>query len=515
METPSYALGTAYVLHGEKDYYNFRFLNKGGYGITYLANATFYDGNIKQTGTYAIKEYYPNGIAQRHNDGSVSAVSGKQREFAESFDEFEQEGEMLKNISHPGIVPVNEIVKTNGTIYYVMSYLGEMSLVNYVQNQGGHLSESETRRVIGGLLDAVGHLHSKQLNHLDIKPDNVMMEQGADGLRHPVLIDFGLSKHFKPNGKQTSRLGGMGVTDGYSPLEQYAGISIFSPQADIYALGATLFYMLTGHAPKKANEVQEDWIRKNLPSGISKDLGDAICRAMERDLDKRTAKVSAFFPHGGTIKLDPNHSDSKPSGLYMKLALGAVALVIIVLLVKLCGSPTSSPSTPPVVDTAATETIVTPPVEDSEETSHDDSTEGMNNTPANGNTTNTVNNSNTNSTGGVNNSSNSPASSNSDPAGGDNGGGSSQNDRGTPEEVNVTTGQKDLGYARYEGGLKNGQPDGMGTLTFQESHAIDSRASDKVAGAGDVIKGKFQNGHLIWGTWTKTSGEAVKVSLGQ
>ena len=531
MENPSYALPQNYVLHGDKDYYDFRFLNKGGYGITYLANATFYDGNIKQTGTYAIKEYFPSDLCQRLSDRTVAPIPEKKKLFDESYMEFKQEGELLNGLSHQGIVPVNEVITANGTIYYVMSYLGGTSLTKYIQNSGGKLQESEALRVMDELLMAVGYLHAKQLNHLDIKPDNVMMEQGADGRLHPVLIDFGLSKHFKPNGKQTSRLGGKGVTDGFSPLEQYAGISTFSPQADIYALGATFFNMLTGVIPLKANEVSEQWIRKNLPKNLDKKSADAICKAMQRDVNQRTSKTSSFF--GGTASIKDNWDDPTPTPVipYKKIAIGVVACLLVVLLWKplmnLMGNDgtsstgTSTEVVDPYTDTdqptdnpedAASETTDTGQGGGSTQTSGTDGVTDSDPTSGSGSST-----------------SNPPNTTPSQPAGANGGGsqaatnsgGGSDNNHVTsetsdkPREPVVTTGTKDLGYATYTGELKNGQPDGDGALTFHSSHAIDSRANDKVAESGDVVTGKFKDGHLVRGTWAKASGGSQKVMIGE
>ncbi len=284
-----------FTLHGELTYFDFKPLNRGGYGITYVAKATYTVGRIKLTSSFAVKEFFPKTFATRNADGSVAALQGKEQDFRECYEEFLRECEMLRGLNHPGIVPVNEFIETNGTIYYVMSYLGDMNLTRYVSEHGGHLGEEEARRIMDKLIDSVGYLHGLQLNHLDIKPDNVMMEYDCTGYKHPVLIDFGVSKHFHANGKQTSRLGGKGVTDGFSPLEQYAGITTFSPKADIYALGATYFYMLTGMLPLKANELNEDWIRTNLPTDISQETADAICHAMKRDYIHRTARVADFF----------------------------------------------------------------------------------------------------------------------------------------------------------------------------------------------------------------------------
>ena len=288
-------LNYSFTLKGELLYTHFEELNHGGFGITYKAKANFFHGRIKQILTFAVKEYFPKDYAMRNDDGSVSSIAGKEADFQECLDEFLREGKMLHDLNHKGIVPVNEVIEANGTVYYVMQYLGDMSLTRYVSEQGGKLSEDEAKRIMDALLDAVGYLHQQRLNHLDIKPDNVMMVESEEGVRTPVLIDFGVSKHFHDNGKQTSRFGGKGVTEGFSPMEQYVGITTFSPKADIYALGATFFYMLTGKIPKRATEVSEAWIRENLLSDVSQETTDAICRAMSLDFTRRTADVRDFY----------------------------------------------------------------------------------------------------------------------------------------------------------------------------------------------------------------------------
>ena len=306
------ALSQGFILKGDTTYFDFKKISSGGFGITYKVKGSFFHGRIPQTGTYAVKEYFPKDYACRNADGSVSAIAGKEKDFQDCFDEFRREGRMLHELSHPGIVPVNEIIESNGTIYYVMQYLGDMNLTRYVSEHGGRLAEGEARRVMSKLLDAVGYLHSQRLNHLDIKPDNVMMTDSEDGVKVPVLIDFGVSKHFHANGKQTSRLGGKGYSEGYSPMEQYVGITTFSPKADIYALGATFFYMLTGKAPLVPIDIDEEWIRDNLPQKISQEIADAICHAMTRDHQQRTAKVEEFYKQpepqedqGSTKKKEP------------------------------------------------------------------------------------------------------------------------------------------------------------------------------------------------------------------
>ena len=295
MPNTNFALQPSFTLKGELTYFDFRMLNQGGFGITYSANAYYILGRIRQMARFAVKELFPRDLAVRHADGSVGVASGKEHDFQECLDEFRREGKMLHELNHKGIVPVNEVIEANGTIYYVMCYLGDMSLTRYVSEQGGKLSEDEAKRIMDALLDAVGYLHQQRLNHLDIKPDNVMMVESEDGVRTPVLIDFGVSKHFHNNGKQTSRLGGKGVTEGFSPMEQYVGITTFSPKADIYALGATFFYMLTGKTPLKATDMTDGWLRGNITSDITQMTVNSICRVMERDYLHRTADVKDFY----------------------------------------------------------------------------------------------------------------------------------------------------------------------------------------------------------------------------
>ena len=104
------------------------------------------------------------------------------------------------------------------------------------------------------IVDAVAYLHRNRLTHLDIKPQNIMLATADDGSMRPVLIDFGLSKHYDANGNATSTVNTLACSDGYSPVEQYSGITTFSPSSDVYALGATMLACLIGKTPQKSTE---------------------------------------------------------------------------------------------------------------------------------------------------------------------------------------------------------------------------------------------------------------------
>ena len=201
-----------------------KYLGRGGFGITYLAESDIYDGNIPQKGLYTIKEFCLSDLCTRLADGTISVSSAERSEFEESKKSFINEALRLQKMKHEGIVPVNEVFEANGTAYYVMQYLGETSLVDYVAYAGGKLAEDEACQIVLKLCDALAYLHSCNVTHLDVKPANVMMVNHDGGSPVPVLIDFGLACHYKPDGKRTNRHVATGTSDGYSPLEQYAGI---------------------------------------------------------------------------------------------------------------------------------------------------------------------------------------------------------------------------------------------------------------------------------------------------
>ena len=112
---------------------------------------------------------------------------------------------------------------------------------------------------------------------------------------YPVLIDFGLAKHYDNKGKPTSTVRLQGCSDGYSPMEQYVRINEFSPFADVYALAATLFFMLTGKDPVIASEISKDYIVESLPELISERTRNAIVAAMRKDKTERTQTIRQFL----------------------------------------------------------------------------------------------------------------------------------------------------------------------------------------------------------------------------
>ena len=245
------------VVVGEHQYVIERVLGAGVFGITYLAVTQVRIGNASAQKRVALKEHFMAAHNERQADSQrvVTPGTALSRQIAtDSLRDFLGEARRLQGLGagHPNIVKVSEVFETNGTAYYAMEYLEGVSLWSAVEGRG--MSEADMLSVMMPIVDAVAYLHTNRLTHLDIKPQNIMLAAETGGGVRPVLIDFGLSKHYDAQGHATSTVNTLACSDGYSPVEQYSGITTFTPAADVYALGATMIACLTGSTPPKSTD---------------------------------------------------------------------------------------------------------------------------------------------------------------------------------------------------------------------------------------------------------------------
>lgn len=294
MSNDKNTLPQGYILNSPNCAYRIEsVLGCGGFGITYLASANIKIGNVSLRAQFAIKEHFISSDCEREHDTCRVVYSNPAKERVEnSLKDFISEAMRVRTfcVNHPNIVKVNEVFNTNNTAYYVMEYLDGESLRSWVKKNGA-MSEEQMLSIMNPIIDAVQYLHQNRMTHLDIKPDNIMLSQDENGNIRPVLIDFGLSKHYNNDGSPTSTINTLGCSDGYAPIEQYAGITTFSPTADIYALGATMWFCLVGKDPKKATDLEEDELANNIPSA-SPEVRNLILNACKLNKNKRQLRPS-------------------------------------------------------------------------------------------------------------------------------------------------------------------------------------------------------------------------------
>ncbi len=301
------------VLNAGDNKYTIRsVLGSGGFGITYSATLNMMVGNLPVKVVVAIKEHFLKSDCSRDISQAVTFSQPVSERVKSSMQTFVSEARRLQSISggHPNIVHVNEVFMANNTAYYVMEYLKGRSLAQYVRERGP-LSWNETIDLMSPIISAVAYLHDKRITHLDIKPANIMLSE-EDGKMRPVLIDFGLSKHYNDDGSATSTLGTQGFSDGYAPVEQYVGIKTFSPESDVYSLGATILYCLTGKTPPKALELDEDTLNGLIPESVPAQGRSLLVNALAMKTKDRTADAGTLARQLDNVDKEATQIISKP-----------------------------------------------------------------------------------------------------------------------------------------------------------------------------------------------------------
>ena len=264
-------------------------LGQGSFGITYLAEHVYLGKKV------AIKEFFMKEVNNRGADGSITNMSDSSMSY-NYCQKFQKEAVNLSQLQHTNIVNVSDLFAENGTFYYVMDFIEGQDLKHYIESHP--LSEGEAVTIIKCVAEALVYMHEKhRMLHLDLKPGNIM-RRNSDG--HIFLIDFGLSKHFDKNGEPESSTNvGLG-TAGYAPIEQgnKAKSGEFRPTIDVYALGATLYKLLTGDTPPEASLLVSDpkLIETGLRAkGISDSLIEAVVASMRPSVYERTQTVRDFL----------------------------------------------------------------------------------------------------------------------------------------------------------------------------------------------------------------------------
>lgn len=230
---------------------------------------------------------------------------GHQRAIKEAFArdpntqrQFQLEAEFLLNTRHPNLVRGYSIFESNGRLYLVMDYVDGHTLediaIETIKRTHRPPAEAQILDWVLPICDAVQELHIQPtpIIHRDIKPANIKLSMTLD---IPILIDLGLAKLFA-QGQQTIAAA-LAFTPGYAPPEQYQATGATDHRTDVYGLGATLYYLLTGYqpveAPARISAHAMPTPRERNPM-LSESVNAIVLRAMALDPNERYQSVKAL-----------------------------------------------------------------------------------------------------------------------------------------------------------------------------------------------------------------------------
>ncbi|MFM6037730.1 MAG: GUN4 domain-containing protein [Sphaerospermopsis kisseleviana] len=262
-------------------------LGTGGFGITYKA----LEPSTRKL--YAIK--------------TLNSTMQLREDFAEQQVKFINEALTIKGFDHKHILKVYEVIQEGQLFGVVMEYIDGVTLFKYVQNKG-QLSENKALLYINQIGQALEYIHNRGQLHRDIKPENILLRENQ---QEAVLIDFGLTRSLATKSMTNA------LTAGFAPIEQYRRRGNFGEHTDVYALAATLYYLLTADGLKKEGEfspvpaTNRKYDDEPLPepkhynSRISQRVNNAILQGMEIEPERRTATVSEFRENLGLVRTPP------------------------------------------------------------------------------------------------------------------------------------------------------------------------------------------------------------------
>lgn len=271
-------------------------VGRGGLGTVYRVEDSLFD---KKT-VYAVKEL-------------VDQSRGARKQFS-------QEAKWLQALNHPHIPKVHEYFEWESRAYLVMDFIEGENLEQKLTHMGGRpLEEEEVLRWILPICDALNYLHRREppILHRDVKPANIIVSPAE----HPVLVDLGIAKEHLPGANRTATFIRKAGTEGYAPPEQYIANGQTGPWSDVYALGATLYELLTGCLPPTAVErvALETTLLppKTLNTAISAHVSNAIVSALALRPNDRFQYVADFA--SALLGPDPSparHATHNASGTY-------------------------------------------------------------------------------------------------------------------------------------------------------------------------------------------------------
>lgn len=294
----------------------------GGFGIVYRAWDT------KLSTTVAVKEFFASRLMTRAQGERMVIVNRKgQEEYAYRKERFLAEARhMAKFAGHRSIPTVYEYFEENDTAYIVMELLEGMALNEYLAENGGKLEPDLALMITEEVGQALISLHGAGIIHRDVAPDNIFLCTGRE--IRVKLMDLGAAKLAEAEDEVIDII----LKPGYSPPEQYDNSKNIGPWTDIYALGASLYVMLTGVKPEEStNRKISDTLPypRQLDTDIPENTSNAIMKAMAVDRHLRFQKVEDFLAAlAGKKRVTTVEKEKKRRALRRLISILAACLAI-------------------------------------------------------------------------------------------------------------------------------------------------------------------------------------------
>lgn len=291
-DTPklSYQLFAGSTLAGGR-YQIGQVLGSGGFGNIYKA----WDTKLSQI--VAVKEFFLCGVVNRSPGQKDIIIADKKRawEFETLRDRFILEARITVQFnSEPDIINVYDYIEENNTAYIVMEFLDGINLSNFMKSND-RFDVNEGVEICTTVCNALEKIHAKGIIHRDISPDNIFMCMDNT----VKIIDFGAAKLTEKDDLNLIQI----IKPGFAPPEQYDNVSPEGKWTDVYALGATMYYLITGVVPMESTnrkQTEKDTDKAELPSpheldpAIPEYISNAIMKAMEIDTQLRFKEVKQF-----------------------------------------------------------------------------------------------------------------------------------------------------------------------------------------------------------------------------
>ena len=282
-----------------------RVLGQGGFGNTYVGVNAVFNERI------AIKEFFMQGINDRDEaTGSITiSIERNKQQFQEQLEKFKKEALRIRKLDNSHIVRVHDLFEENGTAYYVMDYVDGENLAEHLKRTGKPMTEQEVRDILPQILDALKSIHDAGIWHLDLKPANILIDKS--GL--VKLIDFGASKQLNAQKGGATTSTAISYTNGYAPREQMEqNYDKFGPWTDIYALGATLYNLLTNNKPPLPTDIDDDMSEdKHNALPFPESVGEMkylVLQMMKTNRLQRPQSIDAIISAEKTIKEEPKQT---------------------------------------------------------------------------------------------------------------------------------------------------------------------------------------------------------------